>query len=241
MHLPPGFRADPDAHELVVVVHGTGRSAMAHRDALAPMADARRWVVLAPVFPAGVLGDGNVDGYKYLKEGELRYDLILLAIVDELCEVLRRDFPRFNLFGFSGGAHFAHRFFYLHPQRLSAVSIGAPGGVTRIDDTRDFWLGTRNLEALFGRPLDLAAMRRTRVQLLVGADDTEEFVYPPGYAGFTEGMAELGRNRVERSTTLLRNYQDHGLDVRQDIVPGAAHQSAPMLPHVVRFFAKGGA
>ena len=35
-------------------------------------------------------------------------------------------FQRFALFGYSGGGHFVHRFFMLHPQRLWALSIGAP-------------------------------------------------------------------------------------------------------------------
>ena len=32
-------------------------------------------------------------------------DRLLLAMVDELSEVLRLEFPRFKLFGFSGGGH----------------------------------------------------------------------------------------------------------------------------------------
>ena len=45
-------------------------------------------------------------------------------------------------FGFSGGAQFAHRFLYIHPGRLRAVSLGAPGLVTMLDETRAWWVGT---------------------------------------------------------------------------------------------------
>ncbi len=95
-----------------------------------------------------------------MQEGDIRYDHILLAMVDEVGERLGRTFADFMLFGFSGGGHFAHRFFYLHPQRLSAVSIGAPGAVTLIDDQRDYWVGTRDLAARFGTAIDLPAMRK---------------------------------------------------------------------------------
>ena len=149
---------------------------------------------------------------------------------------LGRRFDKFNLFGFSGGGHFAHRFLYLWPDRLDAVSVGAPGSVTRIDDTRDFWLGTRNFETVFGKPLDLPAIRKVPVQLVVGACDVEEFVYPPQFAAFVEDMGDIGKNRIERNTKLLENYQANGLDVRQTIVPKVAHDGHKVVDAVTAFF-----
>ena len=146
---------------------------MAYRDALASFADRERYVVLAPLFPVGPLGDGNPDGYKYIAEGDIRYDRLLLDMVAEVEALLDNSFPRFDLFGFSGGGHYVHRFYYLHPDRLSSVTVGAPGSMTLIDDTQDFWLGTRDWEQRFGTALDLQAMKRVPSLLLVGADDTQ--------------------------------------------------------------------
>ena len=78
----------------------------------------------------GVLGDDNPEGFKYMREGDIRYDRVLLAMVDEVAQKLETRFDRFMMFGFSGGGHFVHRFFYLHPGRLLAASIGSPGAVT---------------------------------------------------------------------------------------------------------------
>ncbi len=75
-------------------------------------------------FPIGPLGDGNAHGFKVLKEGTLRYDTVLLSMIEEAGAMLQASFGKFMLFGYSGGGHFVHRFFYLHPERLHAVSIG---------------------------------------------------------------------------------------------------------------------
>lgn len=229
MHVPAGFAAAPQDHRLVVAVHGSSRGAMALRGAFAAHAEAHRWVVLAPLFPVGVRGDGEADGYKALVEGDIRYDRLLLAMVEELEALLGARFPRFGLFGFSGGGQFAHRFLYRHPDRLWGAVVGAPGAVTRIDDRFGWWLGTRDVAEVLGAPLDLDAMRRVPVQLLVGDQDLAELAIPPALArrletSKAEGLGDIGRNRVERMQLLLANYLEHGLDARLQLVPGVAHE-----------------
>lgn len=238
MYVPPKYDLDPAAHSLIVAMHGTGRTMTEYRDGFAAFARFNKCVVLAPLFPVGVLGDDYPDGFKYMQEGDIRYDHILLAMVDEVGERLGREFADFMLFGFSGGGHFAHRFFYLHPKRLSAVSIGAPGSVTLIDDAHDYWVGTRNLEALFGIALDLPAMRKVAVQLVVGRADIEtwEITYEPGSRNYMEGINDTGRTRVERNTALRENFEAHGIVVRQDIVANVPHDGMKVLPVVQDFF-----
>lgn len=153
---------------------------------------ARRWnrcAVLCPIFPVGVCGDGARSGYKYLIEGDIRYDLLLLLLemVAEVEEKYRQDWQQFAIFGFSGGGHFSHRFTLLHPQRLWAASISAPGSVTLLDPDRDWWVGIRNLPALFGVTFDAAA----QVQMVVGAADLEtwEITHKEGSRHYTPGVA----------------------------------------------------
>jgi hypothetical protein len=192
-------------------------------------------VLLAPLFPANVLGDGNADGYKYLREGDIRYDRVLLNMVSEVSSALSHDFGKFALFGYSGGGHFAHRFLYLQPDKLRAVSIGAPGGITLIDATTDYWAGTRNFNELFGQAIDVAAIRRVPIQIVVGANDIEEFTYPGGSVT-REIHAKLGKNRFERSLTLLKNYQSLDFDVRREVVPNCAHDGLKAMPAAQDFF-----
>ena len=233
MHVPAGFRDDPTAYSLVVAVHGTGRGAQAYRDAFASQAEAERWVVLAPLFPVGIRGDGDADGYKRLREGELRYDRLLLAMIDELGEVLGVAFNHFKLFGFSGGGHFAHRFFYLHPRRLEAVCVGACGGITRLDPTRDWPLGTRNLPALFGTEVDNEALRRIPLQLLIGAQDRATLPIPPD---LQMQLGDYEPNRMGLSEALLDNWRDCGLQVARTVVPDVAHEGLKLVSAASAFF-----
>lgn len=189
-----------------------------------------------------MLGDDNRDGYKYIAEGPLRYDLTLLAIVDEVRITYHlTPSPRFALFGFSGGGHFAHRFLLLHPHRLWAVAIGAPGSVTRLDPHRDWWVGTRDFEARFGGiPLDVDAMARVPVQMVVGqADlDTGEITHRPGERYWMPGANEAGRTRPERLMSLRRSFEEAGIQVRFDLVPGMAHDGLRGLEIAKDFFAE---
>ena len=130
-------------------MHGTGRGFIDYRDAFAEFARWNNCIILAPLFPIGVRGDGNRDGFKYMREGDIRYDRGPARDGRRgRRSATGSTFERFALFGYSGGGHFAHRFLMLHPERLWAASIGAPGSVTLLDPTRDWWVGTRDVEEL---------------------------------------------------------------------------------------------
>lgn len=235
IYVPPSFAKDPKAHTLAVLVHGSGRNQWEYRAAFQDFARFNKYVLLAPLFPANVRGDGFADGYKYMLEGDIRYDRVLLNMVAEVSTALNQDFGKFALFGFSGGGHFAHRFLYLQPDKLRAISIGAPGGITLIDPKTDYWAGTRNFNDLFGQSIDLAAIRRVPIQIVVGANDIEEFTYPGGAEARAIHL-RLGKSRLERSQTLLKNYEALGLDVRRDVVPNCAHDGLKAMPAAQEFF-----
>lgn len=239
-YVPDDFSpATAGEYGLFVAVHGTGRAMTAYRDGFAAFAEKNRVIVLAPLFPAGITGPGDLSSYKFIVAGDLRYDLVLLAMVEEVRQRYGLPDDRFALFGFSGGGHFAHRFFYLHPQRLTAVSIGAPGVVTLLDFDHDFWVGVRNLDAVFGRSIDLPAMRRVPVQMIVGGDDTEtwEITIRPDSRLWMEGADLAGANRIDRIAALRDSFTRHGIAVRHEVVPGVAHSGIAMMPMIEQFLA----
>lgn len=239
LYVPPCV-ADGEAVDLLVAVHGTGRTSfLEFRDGFAEFGRWNRCAVLCPVFPIGMGGSAARSGYKYIAEGGIRYDEIILGMVAELSTKYRQDWTRFAMFGFSGGGHFTHRFAILHPRSLWAASIGAPGSVTLLDPTKDWWVGIRDIETRFGIGLDAEALRAVPVQMVVGDADLEtwEITHKPGGVHWMEGANDAGRTRPERLAALKRSFEEAGIGVRFDLVPGVAHDRLKVLDRVKDFLA----
>lgn len=241
LYVPEDYdEAGEDRFELIVPIHGTERGAATYRDRFREFAEQHRAIVLAPLFPANLFGPNDLDNYKLLEHRGLRFDRLLLAMVAEVSAKYRLAGDRFLLHGFSGGGHFAHRFFYLHAHRLKAVSIGAPGVVTLFDEGRDWWTGTRNLESVFGRRSAIGAMRSVAVQTVVGGDDREtwEITIPENSPWWMPGANDAGKDRIERLHALADSLERAGISVRRDIVAQVAHDGWAVLPAVRDFFAQ---
>ncbi len=229
---------DDDQAPLLVVQHGTARTAAKYRDHLKPFADEHGVVILTPIFPAGLIDPNDLHNFKFIEYQGIRFDHMLLSIVDEVAERFPVATDKFYLHGFSGGGQFVHRFLYLHPERLAAASIGAPGRITQLDDKLDWWLGTRGFEEKFGQKIDFDALRRVPIQMVVGTEDVETWeINNPGESNWMDGVEKTGNTRIERLRTLEANFRSHGLDVTFDLVDGAAHSGSLMLPTVTRWMA----
>jgi len=232
-------RLGPGPAPLVVIQHGTERNAASARDHLGAFAEEQGAVIVAPLFPAAIIDPEDLHNYKFIEYRGIRYDHALLAIVDEVAARYPVAADRFYLHGFSGGGQFAHRFFYLHPERLAGISIGAPGRITELDDALPWWLGTKDVEQRFGRPIDLAALRRLPVLMVVGDADVDTWeINNPGESNWMDGAEKTGDTRIERLRTLQQNFLTHGLVVRFALVPGVGHRGSPLLPAVKDFFAE---
>jgi poly(3-hydroxybutyrate) depolymerase len=239
LYVSPGYRSATVRPELLVVVHGSPRTFMEFRDHFQDFGDDFNTLVLCPLFPVSVNGDGNADGYKYLTETGVRYDDVLLDMVAEVKERWGRSCARFGLFGFSGGAQFVNRFLLLRPQSLWAASIGAPGSVTLVDDRRDWWVGVRDLAGRFGNTLDVDALKRVPVQTLVGdADlDTQEITHREGGRYFMAGANEAGASRPQRMDALRRSLCQAGVTVSHEVLAGVGHDPWPIMARAKPFLA----
>lgn len=240
LYVPPAA-AEGRKLDLVVAVHGTGRtSAFEFRDGFADFGLYNDCAILCPIFPMNVRGDGARSGYKYILEGDIRYDEVLLAMVAEMGEKYGQDWSKFAMFGYSGGGHFVHRFAILHPEKLWAACIGAPGSVTMLDPDRDWWVGIRNVAAKFGRPFDAAALAKVPVQMVVGSLDLEtwEITHKPGGAYYMEGANDAGGTRPERLRSLQKSFESAGVNVTFDEVPGVSHDRMKCIGRVKAFLTR---
>lgn len=237
LHVPSGYPKSSPATELLVVVHGSPRTFMDFRAMFVDFSERNNVVVLSPLFPVGVAGDGNPDGYKYVEEKGLRYDELLLGIVSEVRARYGLAARRFGMYGFSGGAQFANRFLLLQAEHLWAASIVAPGSVTLLDGTRDWWVGTRDVEGRFGRALDVGALQATAVQLLVGdADlDTHEITHTESGRYWMAEANSAGPTRPERLRALHDSLRASGIATEIQVLPGVGHEPFSSLSIVQGF------
>lgn len=238
VYVPPGYTRERAAgFRILVAVHGSERAPETARALCTELAEETGCIVLAPLFPVAMTDDEELHNYIYLQYRGIRYDQVLLAMVDEVRTRFGLPAQRFWLAGFSGGGQFAHRFMYLHAAQLAAVSVGAPGIVNTLDASRDWFVGVRDVSALFGRPVDHAGLRGLPVQVVVGAEDTgTDIMVQPPHVLYREGVNDAGATRVERARTLHRLLCDAGVDACLDIVPGAAHSAAHVQLAVNAFF-----
>ena len=240
LYVPEDYDEDgTETHELIVIVHGTGRTAAQYRDHFASFAQKNRCIVLAPLFPAGIVVQGDLANYKRIEFHGIRFDHILLSMIDEVAAKYRLKSNRAIMYGFSGGGQFCQRFFMLHPQRLKAVSIGAPGVVTLLNPDYDWWVGVRDVEVRFGCRIDVEAMKAVTVQTVIGEEDTAtwEIAIPRDSAFWMDGADLQGDCRIDRIEALARSFETHGIAVRRDRVPGVAHEPFNVLEPVKAFFA----
>lgn len=239
-YVPPHFNIDnAEKFRLMVAIHGSDRANQQLRGYFKQFADTHNAIILAPLFPAGIGDPQDVDNYKHILFSGIRFDQILLHMVSEVESKYGLTPGKFGLFGFSGGGHFCHRFLYLHPEKLLAVAIAAPGSVTLISDNYNWWVGTANIEKLFGKPLDLQQIRNVPILLSVGEEDTSTngIVSGPDSAAWMEGAGNSGANRIERLQSLYRNFNDYGFKVDLTILPGVRHEIEPHAKHAQNFLA----
>jgi poly(3-hydroxybutyrate) depolymerase len=236
LYIPRGFIPENTAnYRIASVIHGTLRNAEKLRDAFIDFANETNTLILAPLFPCGIIDREDIHNYKFIKFHDIRFDHVLLDMVDDVRETFGIVEEKFLLHGFSGGGQFAHRMFYLHPDRLAAVSVGAPGRATYLDKEEDWYTGIRDFEVQFRKPIDLVALKKVSVLLLAGSEDTESVDYTEDVS-FSESSKKYGDNRLERIRALLQNYLEHGLNARLEEVPGLGHEGLRMVPQVTAFF-----
>lgn len=237
--------APPKGMTLVVNIHSTRRDAITCRDSLIEFADKYGVAVLAPLFPAALDSPIDLDSYKNLRTKTLQSNLRLLDILNEVSHIwpgIATD--SIVLMGFSGGAQFCHRFMYLHPERLSAVVVAAPGKITSLNN--DAWpSGIGNVSEIFpDRKVDIPSIAQIKhIFLLVGESDemspeTMELQAwlaerVAAFKGLGKGQtpeAPANGDRLQTLKSLQHTLEENGIECEVEIIPGAGHNYQALLP-----------
>lgn len=155
---------------LVVTVHGISRNAQDHAALFASYCENHRAVLVAPHFPEDRFADYQRLGRTGLGD---RADVALDAIIREVASLTSAATARMYLFGYSGGAQFAHRYAMAHPQRVNRLVLSAAGWYTFPDTSKPFPYGIQPSPRLPGVNFDLEEFLRIPIWIFVGERDDE--------------------------------------------------------------------
>jgi poly(3-hydroxybutyrate) depolymerase len=156
---------------LVVAVHGVSRNAGEHVQLLSTYAEQHGAVLVVPVFTA----TRNDDYQRLGRSGRgVRSDAALDAIVAEVAQLTGARADKFYLFGFSGGAQFAHRYVMAHPERVAGAAVAAAGWYTFPDANTPYPYGIGTSAGLAGVRFDPDAFLRVPIAVFVGEDDVTQ-------------------------------------------------------------------
>lgn len=224
---PPGFSvkahipAGADGNTpLLVAVHGISRNADEHFRAF------RR------VLPPGValvcpeFSDAGFKHYQRLNIGydEPRADLLLDTLLERLAQRYGMDTRRFHLFGFSGGAQFAHRYAMLNPHRIHSLHVAAAGYYTFLQAGEAWPRGCSG--ATGGRILALAQhFLRLPVHVYVGEHDTARDCSLRAGPRVDRQQGETRLERARNWAADLNRQKPEGAPLATlTVLPGCGHE-----------------
>jgi poly(3-hydroxybutyrate) depolymerase len=233
-YVPTGSPAD-EPPAVVVLIHGVTRKAQSYRDRFAGWAQANNCVIIAPLFPCGLVRPDDMDNYKDVLYQGIRFDLVLLDIVEEVRRRHQLEPGRFLLHGFSSGGQFVQRFLLIHPATLGAVSIAAPSATASIAARAAWPEGLDDLEDLFGTTFEPSSVAQVPVQTLIGGADTG--AYDPR-TGDQISHPQPGLTRPEVLDRVVVELRSLGARVEHTVIPDVGHESGAMAPEVQAFFGR---
>jgi predicted esterase len=219
VHVPAGVK---DPAPVLVALHGMGGDGPGACDGVRAWADQEGWILVGPTF---AYGDWT-SPEEVAREGP-RFLPRLAQILDELPDRIGHPVQsQVVLYGFSRGAQLAERFTLLYPERVKAAVVMSAGTYTlplaeaRVNgegQALGYPFGTADLQARFGRGIDLDAVRRVSFWVAVGSEDNDPAAVPAQWSPF------LGATRVERARRFAETLRGLGVPVQETEFPGLGH------------------
>lgn len=212
---------------LFVVVHGISRNAQVQANAFPELCEKFGVVMAVPVF--------GVDARDYQRLGRSgrgpRSDAALDAVVEEVAMRTGCKASSFYLFGFSGGAQFAHRYTLAHPHRVTRLVVAGSGWYTFPNPRARFPYGIRRSPELPGVRFDPEEFLRVPITVMIGERDVET----KSLRKTPRVNRQQGRTRVERAQrwveAMREAAQSRGLEpqVTLEMIPDGQHDFAHLM------------
>ncbi len=149
-------------------VHGVSHNAFDQARLFAPFCEKLGVVLVVPRFSS----EQHTDYQRLGRGGRgVRADLLLNQCLAEVASLTGADATRICLFGYSGGAQFAHRYLMAHPHRIARAVVVAAGWYTFPDHRRRFPYGIRSTASLPGVSFNPEEFLHVPVDVFIGAHD----------------------------------------------------------------------
>ena len=236
-YVPASYTA---SSKVVFALHGGSRDAEGIRNNMIQKSIDYNFILIAPKFSSSnfSLGDGYNLGNVYVDgdnpststlndENEWSFSIIE-PLFDSVKSSLSLESEKYNLFGFSAGAQFVHRFIQFMPDaRFNKVVAGAAGWYTVPDNSIPFPYGYDNSILI---STNLSNLLSSDLHIQVGALDNN-----PNSAGLrhNEYADAQGLNRVTRAVHFFETGQNiaessnYNFNWSLLIIQGAGHNLIP--------------
>lgn len=231
LHRPAGWRP---GGVVVAVLHGAGRTARGYRDAWAPQAEARNFLLVCPEFSraaypgSAAYNDGGSAGRP---REAWHFWALPRAVAAARRAAGEEGTGRFHLYGHSAGSQFAHRYNWLcGAEGVERMVFANAGFYTWPDLAQGFPYG------LGGTPAGEAALRAGLVRpatVLLGQQDID--TTDPDLRQTPEAMLQ-GPHRFARGQAFFAAARDAAARLgvafgwRMAFVPSVGHSNAGMAP-----------
>lgn len=204
-------------------IHGIARNAAAHAYRFTELSERYGVPILAPYFSKEEYGQ-----YQQLEDRRLcvRSDHALLAMIDAVGTLAGSDGSRLLLFGYSGGAQFAHRFAMLHAERIASVALASAGWYTMPDAQVRYPAGLDTEGWSFERALAPEKFIKTPFHVSVGELDVmrDESLRKTKALDRDQGLTRVERaHRWTESMTEAASREWFSAEPTISLLPGVGH------------------
>lgn len=229
---------DPATAKILVVMHGTGRTADSYRDAFEEHVKDAEVIVLAPEF-----SDDDYDKAEDYQLGNLQDEdgeplppeessfAVIQPMVEDAVRQVDGSQDSFSMFGHSAGGQFVHRYLAYQPGAPVDAAVAANAGWYMMPGAEGYPYGTQ------GSPVDVDVDRWLAQDMLVllGEQDVEQ---DENLRDTPEAMAQ-GASRLARG----KNFVDAGREAAAggqfgwelQTVPDAGHDKSEMAPAALEY------
>jgi predicted esterase len=234
-HVP---NANLSTMPILFVFHGAGRNAVEYRNSWVEEANNKEFIVITPKFsssdfPGGdgynlgnVFVDGDNPSSASLNSEQDWAFSVIEPLFDEIKSQLSNTSEAYNIFGFSAGGQFAHRFVMFKPNaRIHKVIASGSGWYTVPDNFKEFPYGIENSPIENFAPSSYFSKDMT---IQIGTLDND----PNASALRRNSMVDQqGNNRYDRAyymfTTSKSIAENSGVTFNWKIIetPGNAHNN----------------